>query len=106
MTMKLTSFEVKIKNKRSIMLLLLFLISTAFASDPTYTKDIKPIFKNRCSKCHDYMQDKNWQVYENAFKYKEVIKAKMISKEMPMGEDMPQEERNLIIKWVDTGAKE
>ena len=82
---------------------MLFLL-TLLVSNPTYTKDIKPIFKNRCSQCHDYFPDKNWQKYEIAFSHKDKIKEKMISKEMPMGQDMPQDERDLIIKWVDQGA--
>jgi len=72
----------------------------------TYTKDTKPVFNNRCSVCHDYMGDKNWQVYANAFKYKDKIKEKILSKEMPSGRDMPQDERDLVVRWVDEGAKE
>ena len=83
------------------MLLSLFLIS---AASPTYYEDIKPIFKKHCSECHDYMSGKNWQKYEEAFSHKELIKEKVKSKEMPMGRDMPQEERDKIINWVDTGA--
>jgi len=88
-------------------MILVFFSSVALAAvNPTYNKDAKPIFKNRCSQCHDYVQDKNWQKYGDAFKYKDTIKLKMITKEMPQGQDMPQEERDILIKWVDTGAKE
>lgn len=75
-------------------------------ADLTYSKDIKPIFKNRCSECHDYLADKNWQKYEDAFKHKDTIKQKMLDKSMPMGRDMPQNERDQIVQWVDQGAKE
>jgi uncharacterized membrane protein len=85
--------------------LIIFLFSNS-PSNPTYTKDIKPIFQNRCSRCHDYMGDKNWQVYRNAYSYRNQIKSKMITKEMPMGGDMPQDERDLVVKWVDQGGKE
>ena len=87
-------------------MLSIVLIGIALASDPTYTRDAKPIFKNRCAKCHDYIVGKNWQNYSDAFKWKDFIKFKMISKEMPPGEDMPQEERDTLIRWVDTGAKQ
>lgn len=87
-------------------LLILLFATNVFASDLTYTKDIKPIFKNRCSMCHDYMGDKNWQVYSNAYEKRLLIKQKVASKEMPQGRDMPQEERDKIVKWVDQGAKE
>ena len=89
-----------------ISLLLLFSV-TALATDPTYTSDIKPIFKNRCSLCHNYMAEKNWQKYEDAFAHRKEIKEKMVTKAMPPnGTEMPQSERDLIIKWVDTGAKQ
>lgn len=88
-----------------LQLILLFVLNV-YAADPTYTKDIRPIFKNRCSQCHDYMPGRNWQNYEDAFKYKKTIREKMRTKEMPQGKDMPQDERNLIIKWADTGGKE
>jgi uncharacterized membrane protein len=51
------------------------------------------------------MGDKNWQVYENAFSHKDKIKEKIISKEMPIGKNMPQSERDLIVEWVNEGAK-
>ena len=73
--------------------------------NPTYTEDIKPLFHDRCSKCHDSMGDKNWQVYENAYKYRVSIRNKIITKEMPEGEDMPGNERDLIVEWIDSGAK-
>lgn len=72
---------------------------------PTYTKDTQPIFKNRCSRCHDYMEGKNWQKYEEAFEYRNKIRYRVSTKSMPLGQDMPQEERDLIVKWVDKGAK-
>lgn len=89
--------------KKTAVLLIVF--STGAQANPTYTKDIQPIFKNRCSKCHDYMPGRNWQNYDNAFEFRLKIKDKILSKEMPMGQDMPQEERNLIVKWVDTGSQ-
>ena len=71
---------------------------------PTYQKDIKPIFKARCSQCHNYMVGKNWQKYDDAYAERDKIKLKVGNKEMPMGQDMPEAERNLIIDWVNGGA--
>lgn len=76
------------------------------SSSLTYTTDIKPIFKKRCSQCHDYMEGKNWQIYKDAFSRRDKIKERIENKTMPMGLDMPQYERDMIIKWVDEGAKE
>ena len=85
--------------------LFLMLLPTTVLADPTYTKDVQPIFKSRCSQCHDYMAGRNWQNYDNAFEFRIKIKEKVATKEMPMGREMPQEERDLVIKWVNTGAK-
>jgi uncharacterized membrane protein len=82
----------------------LMLLPNVSAATTTY-KDVQPIFKNRCSQCHDYLEGRNWQKYDDAFKKRQQIKERMVNKSMPMGQDMPQAERDLIIKWVDQGAK-
>lgn len=93
-------------NKLAILLIFMVsLVSRAFGADPTYTKDIQPIFKNRCSKCHDYLPQFNWQDYDIAYSERDKIKQKVSSKEMPLGEDMPQSERDFIVEWVNTEAK-
>ena len=84
---------------------LLMLLSTSALANPTYTQDIQPIFIVRCMECHAYIQGKNWMDYNQAFEWRDSIRAKVMTKEMPMGRDMPQAERDLIIKWVETGAK-
>lgn len=74
----------------------------------TYTKDIKPIFKDRCSQCHnETWPDKNWMDYETAKKHKDVIKKRMVEKTMPPSNatGLTDKERDTIIKWVDEGAK-
>lgn len=93
---------------KTVFLLVLIVSGCSISAEttPTYTKDIKPIFKNRCSQCHDYLKDKNWQLYQDAFRHKDKIKEKMLDKTMPMGQTMPQDERDLIVKWVDMGSKE
>ena len=91
--------------KNAFLMLISLLFSIKCMADPTYTKNIQPIFKNRCSICHDHYRELNWQVYENAFNHRLQIKDRVKTKQMPMGREMPQEERDLIIKWVDTGAK-
>lgn len=73
---------------------------------PTYIKDIKPLFKHRCSECHDYMPGRDWQKYEDAHKYSDKIKKRVYDKSMPLGRTLPQSEIDLIIEWVDEGSKE
>lgn len=83
----------------------LFLNPFILAITPTYTKDLKPIFHNRCSKCHDSLPNKNWQLYKNAYNYRTQIKQKVLLRDMPPRESIPQSEIDTIVNWVDTGAK-
>lgn len=84
----------------------LLLLTVVSVVEPTYTKDAKPIFEKRCSNCHnENFADNNWLVYDQAYNKREKIKTRTRDKTMPMGEDMPQKERDTLIKWVDTGAK-
>lgn len=84
--------------------LIAFLFS-ANGGDVTYTRNVRPLFQNRCSRCHDYLGDKNWQVYENAYNHRVMIKTKMLDKSMPPDTSIPQVERDSIIEWVNKGAK-
>ena len=75
---------------------------------PTYSLDIKPIFKDKCSQCHNQnWPDKNWMDYKTAYKFKDSIKLRLENKTMPPGNvtELTEKERALIIKWVDEGAK-
>jgi uncharacterized membrane protein len=78
------------------------------SGDITYTKDVKPIFERRCSQCHNAnWPDKNWLDYNKAKENKDKIKIKVKDKTMPPGNstEITEEERNIIIQWVDDGAK-
>ena len=78
-------------------------------SNPTYDKDIKPIFEAKCAMCHHPgWADKNWLNYDIAKRDKDRIKQRVVKeKTMPPGNitDLSEEERELIGKWVDQGAK-
>jgi mono/diheme cytochrome c family protein len=80
------------------------------ATGPTYEADIFPIFKRECSGCHNVQmmtdQGKNWLIYEQAYAKRDLIKFRIaIKKDMPLGGGtIKSEERELIAKWVDSGA--
>lgn len=67
---------------------------------------VQPIFKNRCSKCHQGRMD--WTQYEIAKSRALTIRTRVaVFKNMPpMGNEISDEERELIKKWVDGGALE
>lgn len=86
----------------------LLAISSVANAATTYNKDAKPIFEKRCSSCHnDMWVDKNWLDYKTAFENRLKIKQKVwVERSMPVGQEMPQEERDTLKKWVDEGGKE
>lgn len=74
----------------------------------TYTKDVKPILKSKCSSCHGEMwPDKNWMNYEKAFENRDKIKLRVSNKTMPPGNvtEMTDDERKVLSDWVDGGGK-
>ena len=81
------------------------------SSDPTYTKDIKPIFQTKCQDCHNAgTPGRNWLNYKEAFGKKNMILNRVtIKKDMPpldWPKKVTPEEIELIKKWVGSGAKE
>ncbi|MCM2278127.1 MAG: hypothetical protein NDJ89_08625 [Oligoflexia bacterium] len=70
-------------------------------------EQLKPVIQNRCQLCHGSMApEKNWSTYASAFLKRDRIRVMVESKAMPMGMPMPDEERALILRWVDSGAPE
>lgn len=97
------------------LLILAFALATVFDFDPSFRAsnevttlifaDVKPIFKDRCSKCHS-SGALDWTKYENAFAHKDAIRIRVaVFKNMPpAGQYITDEERYFIKKWVDEGA--
>jgi uncharacterized membrane protein len=102
-----------------ILLIVLFFVACSKASRPasiesttasnlTYTTNIKSIFQNRCSQCHNSnWPDKNWMDYDTAYKNRIAIKTRVANQTMPPGNStgLTKEERSTIVKWIDEGAK-
>lgn len=80
------------------------------APAPTYIKDIRPLFKRSCLPCHGPGTGRNWLDYNTAYKKRKYIKFRVLArKDMPplyWQKQLSDEERELIGKWVDEGAKE
>jgi uncharacterized membrane protein len=90
-------------------IMILFLKShVANSKEISYSKDIHPIFEERCSVCHNPgWAEKNWLDYDTAFKNKDKIKIRIKAETMPPGNitEVTKEERKTIIEWVDGGGK-
>jgi mono/diheme cytochrome c family protein len=87
---------------------------------PTFTKDIAPIFQEKCEACHrpDSIAPMSLQTYEAARPWARAIKARVADRQMPpwhidknVGIQKFKNDRSLsdeqiatIVKWVDAGA--
>jgi uncharacterized membrane protein len=71
----------------------------------TYTKDIQPIFQNRCSLCHSEVSGLAvWTIYETAkAKADRLMERVVIRRDMPMGMPMEDIERSMIKVWLENG---
>jgi len=99
----------------------LSMAATAAADKPvTYTKDIAPIFQEKCESCHRAGQGApmNLQTFEDARPWARSIKQRVATKSMPpwhldqttgiqeFANDRSLSDQQIatIVKWVDTGA--
>ena len=72
----------------------------------TYEANVKPIFEQRCARCHS-TGSLNWMKYDNAFLYKDSIRWRVWAvRNMPPDFSITEEERNTIKEWVDQGARQ
>ena len=92
----------------------------AAKSGPTFTKDIAPIFQEKCEACHrpDSIAPMSLVNFEEARPWARSIKSRVASRQMPpwhldksVGIQKYQNDRSLtdqqidtIVKWVDAGA--
>src|SRR6266853_4370327 len=89
------------------------------SSNPTYLRDVLPIFMGKCFRCHNDQTRflNNWLNYKTTFADRWEIKRRVwdswrgeyFKQPMPTGnspesEVMTEEERAIIKEWVDTGA--
>jgi hypothetical protein len=92
----------------------------AAAPTPTYTKDIAPIFQEKCEACHrpESMAPMSLTTFDDARPFAKSIKTRVSSREMPpwgidrtVGIQQFKNDRSLtdqqvetIVAWVDAGA--
>ena len=94
--------------------------SPALAADPTFTKDIAPIFQEKCQVCHrpDSMAPMSLVTYQDVRPWARSIRTQVASRTMPpwhmdktIGIQKFKNDRSLtddqidtIVRWVDAGA--
>lgn len=72
----------------------------------SFIEDIEPIFQQRCSLCHPGGAPGNWDDYGDASGRAHLIADRVSSGSMPPGNltDMTDEEREMVLTWVEEGA--
>src|SRR5215216_5389158 len=87
---------------------------------PTFTKDIAPIFQEKCEACHrpDSMAPMSLMTFSEARPWAKSIKARVADRQMPPWQidrtvgiqkfkndrSMTEEQIATVLKWVDAGA--
>lgn len=94
--------------------------SSAPGSPPTFTKDVAPIFQEKCEVCHrpDNIAPMSLVTYEDVRPWVRSIKNRIVSREMPPwhldksvgiqrfinDRSLSDRELDTIVKWIDAGA--
>lgn len=92
---------------KQILSLIVFLILTTKAQAISFEKDIKPIFKNKCSACHnENWPEKNWTNYETAATNSNKIMKVLLNQSMPplTITKLNEVERLAIYVWIKQGT--
>ena len=108
----------------SAVTIVLALAVPAFALEapaPTFTKDVAPIFQEKCQSCHrpGYIAPMSLVTYEEARPWAKAIKERVITRQMPPwhldksagiqhfanDRSLSDEQINTIVRWVDGGAQ-
>lgn len=73
----------------------------------TFEKDIKPMFRQKCSHCHTKtFKTGSWLDYDNVVKNKDKILYRVtVKKDMPRGMYMSPDDRLKIKRWIEEGCK-
>ena len=95
-------------------------LSAQTAAVPTFTKDVAPIFQNKCESCHrpDSIAPMSLQTYEEARPWARSIRDRVASRNMPPwhidpgvgiqhyqnDRSLSQKEIDTIVKWAGNGA--
>jgi WD40 repeat protein len=108
-----------------------FAVNSSSAADPTYWQDVRPIFRKNCTVCHSVRNLPEPEVsaglaldtYDGAMKGAKrpiihsgkssqsliigMLREKDATKRMPLdAKPLPDEDVQLIARWIDSGAKE
>ena len=94
------------------MIAILFLLVSSVQADSRIAFDeVRPILENRCMNCHGHSSTGaifiDWTDYQVSFEKREELYLRVVElKNMPMYTKMPVQEREMIGRWVEQGARQ
>jgi len=71
----------------------------------SYKTAVTPLLENYCLGCHSGSQFPDLRTYENVTQNAQMIKQQVVSRSMPLGATLTNQEIEVISCWVDQGAK-
>ncbi len=70
----------------------------------SFSEDVKPIFDSRCFECHRGNRFPDVRTHASIATNAAIIKSVIVSRRMPLGGSLPNEQIELIRDWIDNGA--
>lgn len=74
--------------------------------DTSFSTEIEPIIQANCVRCHNGSQPPNLTSYSRISSNANSIQAAVVSRRMPLGGSLSNEEIEAIKCWVDNGAQD
>ncbi len=70
----------------------------------SFANQIKPIIDKNCIECHNGNQFPDLRTYKGVSDNSVIIKQQVVSRSMPLGGSLTNEEIDLIACWIDNGS--
>lgn len=72
----------------------------------SFSGQVEPIIQNNCVSCHNGSQPPNLTSYSRISNNSDIIKSVVITRRMPLGGSLSNEEIDAIKCWVDNGTQD
>ncbi len=74
------------------------------STDISFTADVKPVIDTNCIRCHGGNQAPDLRTFEGINANAARVRTQVVSRRMPLGGSLTNEEIELIRCWIDNGA--
>jgi len=70
----------------------------------SFVNDVKPIIDSRCVQCHGGQRFPDLRTYQGIVNNASIIQSQVVSRQMPQGSTLTNEQIALINDWINNGA--